>query len=156
MEILAVLNDPDKHATPIPLDKLVADDKVYRKGVERYKRIIEEGGEIGTIVVVRHPTKDLYAVLDGHHRFWAQKELDVGPVMCAVIQDFYGLTFKMTEKGLWQPSPEFTKKVRVPLIRWGEELTRYLHQFLDDPLRVKAWFPENKETDEDLGEDDLI
>jgi hypothetical protein len=156
LEIFSVFRNPDRYARAIPIEKLVADRKVYAKGVDRYKRMLEQGKDLGTIIVVKHPRKDLYAVLDGHHRFWAQKESGIKAVECAVITDYYGLTFHLTKHGVWQPSPEFTRRVRIPLIRWGEGFMRFLKDFREDPLGTRNRKVEKVETDEELDEDDLI
>ena len=128
--------NPDKYAVRIPVKKIVADRKVSEEGVERYKRLYKDKVDVGAIIVVRHPKKDLYAVLDGHHRFWALKELGAKTIKCAVIQDYYGLTFLMTKKGFYQPTPEFTKQLRIPIMRWGEGLLTYLETFKIDPLSM--------------------
>jgi ParB-like chromosome segregation protein Spo0J len=127
---------PDEYAEQIPVARIVADKRVIKEGVERYKKLFKKTGDLGTIIVVRHPRKELYAVLDGHHRFWALKELGVRTIKCAVIQDYYGLTFILTEKGFYQPTAEFTKQLRIPILRWGEGLLSYLEEFKKDPLSM--------------------
>ena len=84
---------------------------------------------IKAIVVVKHPKKDYYAVLDGHHRFWAQKTLGYATIKCAVIEDFFGLGFHMTKNGIFQPDPRFTRYVRIPLKRFYS----YITEFIKDP-----------------------
>jgi len=156
MEIFSVFRNPEKYARAIPIEKLVADKKVYAKGVERYKDMLEKGKDLGAIIVVKHPRKDLYAVLDGHHRFWAQKETGAETIDCAVITDYYGLTFHLTKHGVWQPGPEFTKRIRIPLIKWGQGLVNFLKEFREDPKKVSDKRVEKIDTDKDLDEDDLI
>jgi hypothetical protein len=160
MTALALWLNPDKYAQEVPVELIVADKKVFKEGVERYKKLIKKGGNVGTIIVVRHPRKEIYAVLDGHHRFWAAKELGMKRIKCAVIVDYYGLTFHLIKKGFYQPSPEFTKRLRVPVLRWGEGMLKYLEQFKEDPLSMfgerTSARGEKKGKKEDLEEDDLI
>jgi hypothetical protein len=40
-----------------------------------YQKRIQNGEKIGPLIVVKHPNFDLYAVLDGHHRYYALLEL---------------------------------------------------------------------------------
>ena len=134
MSVLTVFLNPEKYAQDIPVKQIVADKKVYKEGVERYKKLLKKGEDIGTLIVVKHPRKDIYAILDGHHRFWALKEMGAIHVKCAVVVDYYGLTFHLTKKGFYQPTPEITKKLRVPIHRWGDEMLCYLNEFKKDPL----------------------
>jgi len=123
---LDILKDPEKHAENISIEKIVADSKVYSEGVKRYENKIRHGEDIGTIIVIKHPKKELYAVLDGHHRYWAQKEMGIKKIKCAVIRDHLGLLFSATEDGLLQPTKEFTKYVRVPF----KKIENHLYEFL--------------------------
>jgi len=152
--------NPDKYAVRIPVKKIVADRKVSEEGVERYKRLYKDKVDVGAIIVVRHPKKDLYAVLDGHHRFWALKELGAKTIKCAVIQDYYGLTFLMAKRGFYQPAPEFTKHLRVPILSWGEGLLTYLEAFKKDPFSMLGERLQRKRKkkgrEKEPSEDDLI
>ena len=78
---------------------------------------MERSEDVGTIVVVKHPKRNLYAVLDGHHRYWAVRHKGIKEMNCAVILDFLGLLFLLTKEGVFQPPKEFTQYVRVPLKR---------------------------------------
>ena len=115
-----ILINPEKYKEIIDVEKIVADSKVYPEGVERYKSKMERSEDIGTIVVVKHPKRNLYAVLDGHHRYWAVRYKGVKEMNCAVIPDFLGLLFLLIKEGVFQPTKEFTQYVRVPLKRLGE------------------------------------
>jgi|GEM_PF-3480259 len=64
-----VFFQPWKYVVRLPLEKLTADPKVSLQGVEFYKQKIVNGEKLRPIIVVKHPRKDAYAVLDGHHRF---------------------------------------------------------------------------------------
>jgi len=123
---LDILKDPEKYAEDISIEKIVADSKIYSEGVKRYENKIRHGEDIGTIIVIKHPKKELYAVLDGHHRYWAQKEMGIKKIKCAVIRDHLGLLFSATEEGLLQPTKEFTKYVRVPF----KKIENHLYEFL--------------------------
>jgi hypothetical protein len=122
---------PSKYAVCLPLEKLVADSKVSKLGIELYKQKMLRGEKIRPIIVVKHPRKDIYAVLDGHHRFYAYCELGVKKVDCALAGDYSSVVFYLTEHGYLQPSPEFTEGVRLPAIRLHENLKQFLANFLD-------------------------
>ena len=57
-----VFRNPSKYLRRLPIGEIVADTRVYRKGVERYKKKIANGENVPPIIVVKHPTKELYAV----------------------------------------------------------------------------------------------
>jgi len=125
LEPIDVFFNPEKHRVNISVKKIIADKKVYRKGVERYKDMLKSGGDIRTIIVVKHPEKDLYTVLDGHHRFWALKEMKFNEIKCAVIQDPFGLLFGITKDGYLQPTSELTQHLVVPLKRFEEQFNEF-------------------------------
>ena len=161
MAPIPIFVNPDRYARPVPVDQIVADRKVYRRGVDRYKKILRKGEDIKAIIVVKHPTREVYAVLDGHHRFWAQKEMGANEVFCAVIQDYYGVTFYLTKHGIWQPTANFTRKIRVPLIKLGNGLVHYLKRFANRGKKAKMNGPKyaddkdrEKDKDEDLDWED--
>ena len=127
-----VLVNPRKYARPIAIDKIIADRKVSRGGVEYYKKKIEANESIEPIVVVKHPRLDAYAVLDGHHRYWACKELGKETVDCAVVEDYSSVIFYLTEHGYLQPSAEATEHLRLPAKKMHENLEQFLEGFLDE------------------------
>jgi hypothetical protein len=122
-----ILKNPEKYAEIIGIGKIVADSKVYSGGVKRYEDKIRHGEDLGAIIVIKHPKKDLYAVLDGHHRYWAQKRMGIKKIKCAVIRDHIGLLFSATEDGLLQPTKEFTKYVRVPYKKIENHMYKFLY-----------------------------
>jgi len=127
-----VLVNPQKYAKPIDIDKIIADTKVSREGVEYYKKKIEANEPIDPVVVVKHPRLDVYAVLDGHHRYWACKELCKKTIDCALAEDYSSVIFYLTEHGYLQPSPEATEHLRVPAKKMHENLKQFLEDFLDE------------------------
>jgi len=129
LEPINVFFNPDKHRVDIKVKKIIADKKVYPKGVERYKNMLKSGRDIGTIVVVKHPERDLYTVLDGHHRFWALKEMRFNEIKCAVIQDPFGLLFDLAKDGYLQPTVELTQHFVVPFKKFEEEFNRRFNFF---------------------------
>jgi len=126
-----VLINPYKYAKPIAIDKIVADTKVSREGVEFYKKKIEANEPIDPIVVVKHPRQDVYAVLDGHHRYYACKELGKETINCAVAEDYSSVIFYLTEHGYLQPSAEATEHLRLPAKKMHENLKQFLEDFLN-------------------------
>jgi hypothetical protein len=115
----------------LPISKLRADSKVSRQGVEFYKQKIANKEKLRPIIVVKHPRKDIYAVLDGHHRFYAYKEAGIRKVDCALAGDYSSVMFYLTEHGYFQPSPEFTESIRQPAIRLHENLKQFLTNFIN-------------------------
>lgn len=132
-----VFVNPSKYLKRLPLEKIIADTKVYRKGVERYKEKIINGENIPPIIVVKHPAKDVYAVLDGHHRYYAYVELHKREVECALAGDFSSVIFYMTQLGLFQPHPEITEHIRAPALQFNENIKQFLSDFLKNPNRIE-------------------
>ena len=126
------LVNPRKYAKPIAIDKIIADTKVSREGVEYYKKKIEANEPIDPIVVVKHPRLDVYAVLDGHHRYWACKELGKETIDCAVAGNYSSVIFYLAEHGYLQPSAETTEHLRLPAKKMHENLKHFLEDFLDE------------------------
>jgi hypothetical protein len=123
---------PQKYAVCLPIEKLVADSKVSRQGIDIYKQKILRHEQINPIIVVKHPRKDLYAVLDGHHRYYAYLELGKTELDCALAGDYSSVIFYLTQHGYFQPSSEFTKGVREPAIRLHQNLKQFLTSFLNN------------------------
>ncbi len=134
---LDVFINPEKYKQKISVDKIVVDPKVSRRGIKRYKIMLSKGKNLGTIIVIKHPRKDIYAVLDGHHRFFAQSETGVKEVDCAVVGDFSSFMFHLTKDGWFQPSKEVTEYLRMPVLKFREDLDDYLKKFLKDPEKFK-------------------
>ncbi|MFH0748979.1 MAG: ParB/RepB/Spo0J family partition protein [Candidatus Bathyarchaeota archaeon] len=134
---LDVFVNPSKYLKRLSLEKIVADTKVYRQGVERYKEKIVKGENIAPMIVVKHPIKDVYAVLDGHHRYYAYIELGKKEVECAVAGDFSSVIFYMTQLGLFQPHSEITEHIRVPALQFNENVKQFLSDFLKDPYLIE-------------------
>jgi len=126
-----VFIQPWKYSACLPISKLRADSKVSRQGVEFYKQKIANNEKLRPIIVVKHPRKDIYAVLDGHHRFYAYKEAGIRKVDCALAGDYSSVMFYLTEHGYFQPSPEFTENIRQPAIRLHENLKQFLTNFIN-------------------------
>jgi uncharacterized ParB-like nuclease family protein len=129
---------PNKYTVNLPIEKLVADSKVSRQGIEIYKQKIADNQKINPIIVVKHPRKDLYAVLDGHHRYYAYLELGRNEVACALAGDYSSVIFYLTQHGYFQPSPEFTDGFRQPVIRLHENLKQFLANFIKNNTPPKT------------------
>ncbi len=127
-----VFLNPHKYSVRLSVGKIVADSKVSRQGIEIYKRKILENKKINPVIVVKHPRKELYAVLDGHHRFYAHLELGEKEIDCALAGDYSSVIFYLTEHGYFQPSPEFTDGIRQPAIRLHQNLKQFLTNFLNN------------------------
>ncbi len=94
----------------MPIEKIVADTKVSHEAIELYKQKIKNGEKIAPLIVVKHPRLDLYAVLDGHHRYYTLLEMGKKMVDCAFAGDFSSVIFYLTEHGFFQPNPETKRR----------------------------------------------
>ena len=127
-----VFSNPEKHLICLPADKIVADQKVSQQAVERYKHRILRGEKLSPVIVVKHPRFDVYAVLDGHHRYYAYLELGRKDIECALAGDFSSVFFFMTDHGYFQPNPD-AKRLKAPEIKFHDGLEKFLRSFLKDP-----------------------
>jgi len=134
---LDVFINPDKYKQKISVYKIVVDPKVSRRGIKRYKLMVSKGKSLGTIIVIKHPRKDVYAVVDGHHRFYAQLEYGFKEVDCAVVGNFSSFMFYLTKDGWFQPSKEVTEYLRIPALKFKKDLEKYLNKFLKNPEKFK-------------------
>ena len=89
--------NPEKYLVRLPIDKVVADSKVYSDVVCRYGRRIANGEKLAPIIVIKHPKKDQYAIVDGHHRFHAYVQAGKKEIDCAVEGVFPGVVFYMAK-----------------------------------------------------------
>ena len=124
--------DPNKHAQEIPIDLVVSDDKVDAEYVGKLAEDVGDPREMKAIVVIKHPKEEVYSVLDGHHRYRLHREAGCDTIRAAVVDDYVGLGFFLTQKGVFQPTPKFTKYVRVPLKRFIANT----ESFLREPFEV--------------------
>lgn len=122
---------PEKYTFCLPLEKIVADSKVDPEGIEFYKKKIRSNEKIEPLIVVKHPKKDLYAVLDGHHRYYAYSELGKKQIPCALAGDFSSVIFYLTEKGYLQPTSAFTKEIRKPIKQMHKNLKEFIDKISD-------------------------
>jgi hypothetical protein len=134
-----VFVNPEKYVVCVPLEKIVADSKVSKKGVEFYKQKISNKEKIRPIVLVKHPHKELYAVLDGHHRYYALLEMGKKEADCALAGDYSSVIFYLTEHGYFQPSVMVTEGLRQPVIRLHKNLKLFLTNFIkENQLKTKT------------------
>ncbi|HUK50893.1 MAG TPA: ParB N-terminal domain-containing protein [Terriglobales bacterium] len=132
-----VFRNPSKHLKRLPLEKIVADTRVYREGVDRYKEKIAKGDSVPPIIVVKHPTKEVYAVLDGHHRYYAYVELGREEIDCALAGNVSAVVFHMTEHGVFQPPSGLTEHIRVPAFEFNAKVKQFLSDFSKDPDKTQ-------------------
>ena len=124
---------PERYAIDLPIDHIVCDGKVDPDLVDRIRTSLgDDPGSVKAIVVIRHPKEEIYAVLDGHHRLHALRAMDASSIRASVVDDYIGLGFKLTRRGTFQPHPEFTKRVRVPV----KQFLAFMERFLRDPNDV--------------------
>lgn len=138
-DLLRAYFQPEKHAQDLPIELILSDEKVDEEWVEKIKDGGVDPQQLRPIVVIRHPREDAYAVLDGHHRFQLVREMGCTTIRAAVVDDYVGLGFFLTKKGAFQPTPAFTKHVRIPLKRFIWWMTA----FLKDPSSIPKGAPGN-------------
>ncbi len=132
-----VFANPEKYLVCLPIEEIVADTKVSAEAVELYKQKIRSGEKIPPIVVVKHPRFDVYAVLDGHHRYYACLEMGRKMIECALAGDFSRVLFYLTEQGFFQPNLETKGEMRKPVLRLHENIQDFLQNFLKDPEKLR-------------------
>jgi hypothetical protein len=124
-DLIRAYTMPDRFAVDLPIDKIVCDENIDYEYVKKLAGKMD-ASKLTPIVVIKHPDKELYAVLDGHHRFKAARLKGLNKIKAAVVDDYVGLGFELTRQGVFQPSPEFTKYVRLPLKRFIEYMQNFL------------------------------
>jgi hypothetical protein len=139
-----VFQNPEKYLVLVPIEEIVADTKVSREGVEGYKQKIKSGEKIAHIIVVKHPKFKKYAVLDGHHRYYAYLELGRKEVNCALAGDFSSVIFYMTKHGYFQPGAEVRKGIHKKVFQVHENIQEFLDNFSKDPNTYSRLKKENK------------
>ena len=142
-DLLRAYFEPDKHAQEIPIELIVTDDKVDEDYVGSLSKGVEDPKAMRAIVVIRHPREEIYAVLDGHHRYRLHREKGCTTIRASVVDDYVGLGFYLTKKGMFQPTPAFTKFVRIPLKRFVAWMT----EFLKDPRGMLDRTPKVEESE---------
>ncbi len=132
-----VFANPEKYLMCLPIEKIVADTKVSAEAIELYKQKIKDGEKIHPLIVVKHPKFDVYAVLDGHHRYYAYLEMGKKEIECALAGDFSRVLFYLTEHGFFQPNLETKGEMRKPVLQLHENIQDFLQNFLKDPDKLK-------------------
>jgi len=135
--LLEALLQPEKYSKVLPMEQIVADPKVDSDGVARYKTQIQAGKQLRPIVVVKHPFTTLYAVIDGHHRFFAKLESGQSTIDCVVIPDLTGLLYELSKEGWLQPPPSVTKYLRGPFFELQDTLRQHLLDFQQNPKKIQ-------------------
>jgi hypothetical protein len=121
-----VFVNPNKYAKRLSMNKIVADAKVSKEGIAIYKKKVLSKDKIDPIIVVRYPRMELYAVLDGHHRYFAYQQLGEKTIYAAIAGDYSSVIFYLTKNGYFQPSAEITKTLREPVIQLHKNLKDFL------------------------------
>jgi uncharacterized ParB-like nuclease family protein len=124
----AIVN-PEKYAVCLSIDNVVADAKVTADGVENYEQKIANKEQLRPIIVVKHPSKERYAVLDGHHRYYAVKNSSKKEISAAVIGDYSRVMYYLTKNGYFQPSSQLTKNLRSPILQVHNNIKEFLENF---------------------------
>ena len=132
VDIIRAFTFPEKFATNLPINRIVAGGKTVEDGVSHYNERIQNGYQPRPIIVIKHPKEDLYAVLDGHHRFEALKKCGATEISSVVVDAYSNLQFELTMKGVFQPAPLLTKHVRIPF----KKLAAYMKEFLESPWQM--------------------
>jgi hypothetical protein len=148
--LLEALLYPEKYREELPTNQIVADPKIDINGVARYKTQLQAGKSLRPIVVVKHPHTSLYAVIDGHHRFFAQLESGQPTIACAVIQDLTGLLYELSKEGWFQPPPSVTKYLRIPILEFQNTVRQFILNFQQNPTKLQQimqnWLKKQRES----------
>jgi hypothetical protein len=127
-----VFVNPAKYTRPLATKKIIADKKFSRQGVDFYKQKITKKEKVNPIIVVKHPRKKIYAVLDGHHRYYAYRELRVKYINSALAGNYSSVIFYLTEHGYFQPSSQVTDHLRQPIKEFNQNLKEFLNKFVTE------------------------
>jgi hypothetical protein len=125
-DLIRAYTSPDEFAIEIPMCEIVSDENVDDEYAHQLAS--HDVSAFTPIIVVKHPRKRLYAVLDGHHRFRASQLKGLDRIRAVVVDDYTGLGFDLTKRGFFQPSPEVTRYIRVPLKRFYKEMFKFLFE----------------------------
>jgi len=125
-DLIRAYATPNKYAVDLQIEKIICDENID----DDYAQMLTEvdASKLTPIIVIKHPNKELYAVLDGHHRFKAAQLRGLKTIKAVVVDDYVGLGFELTRQGAFQPTPEFTRHIRIPLKRF----ISYMRDFLFD------------------------
>jgi ParB-like chromosome segregation protein Spo0J len=132
-----VFANPEKYLMCLPIEKIVADTKVSEEAIEMYKQKIQNGENISPIIVLKHPKLDVYAVVDGHHRYYACLEMGRKEIEYALAGDFSSVLLYITEHGFFQPNLETKGEMQKPVLKLHENIQDFLQNFLKDPDKLK-------------------
>ncbi len=99
---LDVYEHPEKYLLRLPTKKVVADSKVSKVIVDRYIQKIKEGKELEPIIIFKHSKIDLFAVVDGHHRYQAYIQCEKKEINCALEGVIPKVIFNIIRRGYLQ------------------------------------------------------
>jgi hypothetical protein len=99
---LDVYEHPEKHLLRLPTKKVVADSNVSRVIVDRYVQKIKDGVDLEPIIVFKHSKIDLFAVVDGHHRYQAYIQCEKKEINCALEGVIPNVIFNIIRRGYLQ------------------------------------------------------
>ena len=102
---LDVYASPEKYLIVVPIEKIIADSKFYPNIVDHYKQRIREKGYVLPVIVIKHSKDDLYVVVDGHHRYYANVQLGKKLLDCALLGIFPDSIFYLATHGFFQAKP---------------------------------------------------
>ena len=117
-DLLLAYSEPNKYAVDMPIEKIVSEEKVDEDHVQQLTTM--DVSKIEPILVIKHPDKEIYAVLDGHHRLKAARLMGAKTIRAVVVDDITGMGFEVAREEVFQPSPAFTRFVRLPIRRFIE------------------------------------
>ncbi len=123
-DLISAYTAPEEHCVELNVDDIVSDDNVDDEYAQQLAE--HDTSELPPIIVLKHPEKQLYAVLDGHHRLRAARIRKTKTIRAVVVDDYTGLGFDLTRRGMLQPSKEVTRYIRVPLKRFTEQMRSFL------------------------------
>lgn len=113
---------PDDYTRWVRMDEIECDSVVHIPKVRKFIELLKEGKRFPPIQAIRHPLYPevrKYAVLNGHHRYFAYKALGRKRIQVIVIEGgTYGVLYELTKRGVFQVNDKYQAFIRNPVEKW--------------------------------------
>ena len=113
---------PDDYTHWVRMCELECDSVVHIPKVKKFIELVKKGVVFPPIQAIRHPLWPeirKYAILNGHHRYFAYKALGRKRIQVIVIDaGAYGVLYELTKRGVFQVNDRFQAVIRNPIEKW--------------------------------------